>query len=142
MNARVSIRTAGWGLPLLADLVCVLVFATGGKNTHEAGDSDWTVLVIAWPFALAAVLAHLVLLAQGRAAREWRPAGMVVVATTYVLGMALRVVAGRGVAAGFLIVAAFFLTVTMLGWRMIAGRMWGDRSAHERLHSARVRRPR
>jgi len=142
MNARVSIRTAGWGPPLLADLVCVLAFATGGKNTHEAGDSGWTVLVIAWPFALAAVLAHLLLLARGRATRGLWPAGAVVVATTYVLGMALRVVAGRGVAVGFLIVAALFLSATMLGWRMIAGRVRGDRSAHERVHSARVRPPR
>lgn len=109
--------------PLVADLLCVLAFATGGKNTHEAGDSNWTVLVIAWPFALATVLAHLALLAQGRPTRRLWPAGAVVVATTYVLGMVLRVVAGRGVAVGFLIVAASFLTVTMLGWRMIAGRV-------------------
>lgn len=118
MNPR---RPPRWVAPVVADLLCVLAFATGGKSTHEAGDSDWTVLVIAWPFALAAVLAHLALQAQGRPTSRLWPAGAVVVATTYVLGMVLRVVAGRGVAAGFLIVAVLFLTVTMLGWRAIAG---------------------
>jgi len=108
-------------LPLLADLVCVLAFAFGGKNSHEAGDSDWIVLVIAWPFALAAVLAHFGLLAKGRRALSIWPEGAVVVATTYVLGMVLRVAAGRGIAVGFLIVAAIFLAVTMLGWRLVAG---------------------
>jgi len=36
---------------------------------------------------------------------------------TYVLGMALRAASGRGLAVGFLIVAAIFLAATMLGWR-------------------------
>ena len=114
-------RPLRWVGPIVADLLCVLAFATGGKSTHEAGDSDWTVLVIAWPFALAAVLAHLVLHIQGHPARRLWPAGAIVVVTTYVLGMVLRVVAGRGVALGFLIVAVLFLTVTMLGWRAVAG---------------------
>jgi len=101
--------------------VCVLAFAFGGKSSHEAGDSDWIVLVIAWPFALAAVLAHLGLLARGRRTPRVWPEGAIVVATTYVLGMLLRLVAGRGIAVGFLIVAVLFLAVTMLGWRLVAG---------------------
>ncbi len=113
-----NLKPRAW-LPLLADLVCVLAFAFGGKNSHEAGDSDWIVLVIAWPFALAAVLAHLGLNAKGREVKGLRE-GAIVVATTYVVGMLVRLAAGRGVAVGFLIVAALFLAVTMLGWRAIA----------------------
>lgn len=112
--------------PLLADLVCVVVFAAAGKSSHEAGDSEWVVLAIVWPFAAAVALAHVVLRRRGgRPARVW-PEGVVVVAVTYAVGMALRVLSGRGIAVGFLIVAALFLTFTMLGWRGVA-RLAGSR---------------
>lgn len=98
----------------------MLALALGGKNTHEANDSEWIVLVIAWPFAVAAALAHAGLLSRNRpTARVW-PDGAIVLAVTYVLGMVLRAVSGRGMAVGFLVVAAIFLTVTMLGWRGLA----------------------
>jgi len=48
--------------------------------------------------------------------RLW-PEGGVVLAVTYVLGMILRVLSGRGIAGGFLVVAALFLALTLLGWR-------------------------
>ena len=110
-----------WVLPLLADLVCVLVFAFAGKSSHEATDSDLVVLTIVWPFALAVVLAHAALLVRGRSASRLWPEGVAVLAVTYLLGMALRAASGRGTAAAFLVVAALFLTVTMLGWRLVAG---------------------
>lgn len=77
------------------------------------------VLAIGWPFVLAAGLAHLVLaLQRRRTGRVW-PEGATVLAVTYPLGMILRVTSGRGLAAGFLVVAAVFLAVTMLGWRAV-----------------------
>lgn len=113
MTPRPALRLAA----LLADLACVLVFALGGRSTHDSGDSGWVVLAIAWPFALALVAAHGVLLLRGRdGSRPW-PEGAVVVGLTYVVGMALRVASGRGVSAGFPVVAALFLLATMLGWR-------------------------
>jgi hypothetical protein len=49
--------------------------------------------------------AHACLFVQGRpAARLW-PEGVTVVAATYVLGMLLRAVSGRGLAPAFLVVA-------------------------------------
>ncbi|MBA2953200.1 DUF3054 domain-containing protein [Nocardioides sp. CGMCC 1.13656] len=110
-------------LPLVADLVCVLALALGGKSSHEPGDSDWVVLVIAWPFAVAAVLGHVMLLWRGRPTRRVWPEGATVVAVTYVLGMLLRSLSDRGLAPGFLVVAAVFLTVTMLGWRLVTSRL-------------------
>jgi len=107
--------------PLLADLACVLALALGGKGSHEASASDWIVLTIAWPFAVAAVLAHAGLAVRRLApARVW-PAGAVVLAVTYAAGMLLRAASGRGLAPGFLVVAALFLALTMLGWRAVAG---------------------
>lgn len=105
--------------PLVADLVCTLAFAFGGKSSHEAGDSNLVVLAIVWPFALACALAHLALSRRARRPEALWPSGVVVVAATYVLGMVLRVVGGRGIAVGFLVVALVFLAVTMLGWRAV-----------------------
>jgi len=116
-SARPATR---WALPLLADLVCVLVFALGGKSTHEGGDSNLVVLAIVWPYALAVLLAHAGMLTRGRpAARAW-PEGVAVLAVTYVLGMTLRAVSGRGIDGAFLLVAVAFLTFTMVGWRLVA----------------------
>ncbi len=97
----------------------MLVFAFAGKTSHEASDSDWVVLAIVWPYALGVALAHAGLLLRGLQARRVWPEGGVVLAVTYVLGMLLRAVSGRGIAVAFLVVALLFLTLTMLGWRFI-----------------------
>ncbi|GAA4381783.1 DUF3054 domain-containing protein [Nocardioides caricicola] len=106
-------------MPLLADLLCVLALALGGMRSHEPGESGWVLLAIAWPFAVAAVLAHLLLAWRGRPVRRVWPEGAVVLTVTYALGMLLRALAGRGLAPGFLVVAALFLAATMLGWRLV-----------------------
>lgn len=111
---------ARWLAPLAADLACVLVFAAAGKATHEASASNWVILAIVWPYALAAVLAHGVLVARGRPAGRLWPEGAMVLAVTYVLGMLLRAVSGRGIEVDFLVVAVIFLALMMLGWRGIA----------------------
>ena len=108
-----------WLVPLVADLACVLALAIGGKSSHEASDLFWVVLAIVWPFALAAASAHLWLVSGGRQTRRVWPEGVSVLAATYVLGMLLRALSGRGLAPGFLIVAAVFLALTMLGWRVV-----------------------
>ena len=111
--------TTLWLGPLVADLGCVLALAVGGKSSHEATASGWIVLAIVWPFALAVMVAHAGLLARGRPARAVWPEGAVVLAVTYGLGMVLRAISGRGLAPGFLVVAALFLALTMLGWRAV-----------------------
>lgn len=108
-----------WFGALVLDLACVLALAVGGKSTHDAGDSVWVVLAIGWPFALAAAVAHGLLAWRGSPTHQWWPAGVVVVAVTYAFGMLLRALSGRGLAPGFLVVAAIFLVVTMLGWRLV-----------------------
>lgn len=103
----------------MLDLVCVFALAVGGKSSHDAGDSVWVVLAIAWPFALAAAVAHVALTWRGSPTDRVWPAGVAVAAVTYVLGMLLRSVSDRGLAPGFLVVAALFLAATMLGWRVV-----------------------
>jgi Protein of unknown function (DUF3054) len=97
----------------------VLVFAIAGKTSHETSKSDWVVLAIVSPYALSVALAHTGLLMGGRQTRRIWPEGLVVLSVTYVFGMLLRVMSGRGIAAGFLVVAVLFLALTMLGWRTI-----------------------
>ncbi|HET8603605.1 MAG TPA: DUF3054 domain-containing protein [Marmoricola sp.] len=106
-------------LPLLADVACLAAFALAGKTSHEAGASDWVVLAIAWPYVLSASLAHVWFSLRGGSPQRVWPEGTLVVAVTYVLGMALRVASGRGIAVAFLVVAALFLSLTMLGWRAV-----------------------
>jgi FtsH-binding integral membrane protein len=112
-------RPVWWAL--VADLVCVVAFAAGGKDAHDQSSTWWVVLRIAWPFALACLIGWAVVVRRGWDSRQWRPAGVAVLASTYVLGMVLRLISGRGIAVGFLIVSIVFLAVTMLGWRLLAG---------------------
>ena len=116
-DTRPSVRTLG--LVLLADLVCVVAFAAAGKGSHEAGASPWVVAAIVWPFVVAVLVAHAGLVRVGRPTERVWPEGAVVVAATYVLGLGLRVVSGRGIAPGFLVVTLIFLALTMLGWRAV-----------------------
>ena len=113
--------------PVGADLVCVLALAVGGRRAHEPGEAV-SVLLIGWPFALAAVLAHTVLVLAGRRAERLWPEGVVVLLATYAVGMALRGLSGRGLAPAFLLVAFGSLALTMLGWRVVR-RMTSRRSA-------------
>jgi hypothetical protein len=126
VTTRTRSPAAGWLPAVLADLVCVLVFAAAGKTSHESGESAWVVLAIVWPYALSVATAHACLnLAGRRTGRTW-PEGVLVLAVTVVLGTMLRVVSGRGIAATFLLVTVLFLALTMLGWRsgvrLVAGR--------------------
>ena len=122
-------RVLTWAL--LADLVCVLAFALGGRSAHDEGSTVWVAVRIAWPFALAALAGHVLAWRRGWDVLRWRPAGFAIVAVTYVLGMVLRVVTGRGIAITFLIVALLFLALTMLGWRLVNA-LWATRSSAPR----------
>lgn len=113
-----STRRPLW--PLLVDLVCVVAFAAGGKSAHDESQTWWVIARIAWPYLVACLLGWLVVWRRGWDPLRWRPAGVLVLAATYVLGMVLRVLSGRGIAVGFLIVAICFLALTLLGWRLVA----------------------
>ncbi len=108
-------------LALGVDLLLLVAFAVAGRQSHEPGDAVTVVLAIVWPYAVAALVAHGVLAALHRRSDTVRGGGLAVLVATYVLGMALRAMSGRGLATGFLVVAAVFLTVTLVGWRALSG---------------------
>jgi hypothetical protein len=101
------------------DIVCVLVFCTVGRRSHDEGLTLAGVAETAWPFLTGTVLGWLVI-------RGWRrptalvPTGLVVWVATVVIGMALRKVTGQGTAVSFVVVASIATAILLLGWRGVA----------------------
>jgi hypothetical protein len=106
-------------LATLADVCAVLAFVAIGRHTHHDGESLAGLWHTAWPFLAG--------LAIGLAAsRAWRrplaivPAGLGAWLGAAVAGMIIRVLAGQGTAAAFIVVALGFLALFLLGWRVVA----------------------
>jgi hypothetical protein len=106
-------------LGVLADVCCVLIFVVIGRANHHAGGALAGVVSTAWPFLAGLAAGEL-------AVRAWRqpvalvPTGIGVWLATVALGQALRVLAGQGTAAAFIVVSLTFLGLFLLGWRLIA----------------------
>lgn len=103
------------------DLTSVVVFVAAGRSTHNEGNSFGHFLHTAAPFLIALGLGWLL-------ARAWKDAtstrtGAIVLIVTFAVGMLLRkTVYGDGTAASFMLVAAAFLTLFLIGWRIVARR--------------------
>ena len=112
-------RLLGVVVAALLDVSCILAFVAIGTSSHAHGVTVTGVAVTSWPFLAGAALGW----AAGRA---WRspaavvPVGVVVWLSCVGAGMALRVLAGQGTAAAFVVVALVFLGSGMLGWRWLA----------------------
>lgn len=104
---------------LLADLVCVVVFCTLGRRSHDEGLSIAGIAETAWPFLTGAGVGWLL-------ARGWRrplsltPTGVAVWLCTVVVGMMLRKATSQGTAVSFIVVASLVTAVLLLGWRAVA----------------------
>jgi hypothetical protein len=119
MSDRASAGTASVVVALVVDAVLVVVFAVVGRSSHAEGLDVAGVWGTAWPFLAGLGVGWL-------AARAWRhpldvwPTGVVVWASTLVIGMLLRLLTGQGTAVPFIVVATLTLAVLLLGWRAIA----------------------
>ncbi len=96
-----SRRTTPVAVAALLDVVVVLVFAAVGRASHGEQDAVTGVLAVAWPFLAARRWAGRPSRLRGRWPLTVRWDGVVVWASTLVLGMVLRVVTGAGTAASF-----------------------------------------
>jgi Protein of unknown function (DUF3054) len=109
-------RSAAAGLVL--DACSVLAFVAIGRHTHHHGDSVGGLWQTAWPFLAGLAIGLL-------ASRAWRrplalvPAGVGAWLGAAGAGMVIRVLAGQGTAAAFVVVALAFLAVFLLGWRVV-----------------------
>ena len=103
----------------LGDVVCVIVFCTIGRRSHAEGITVAGVAGTAWPFLAGTVIGWL-------AARGWRhptelaPTGVVVWASTVIVGMLLRKATSAGTAVSFVVVASVVTAILLLGWRLVA----------------------
>jgi hypothetical protein len=117
-----------------ADACCVLAFVAIGRHAHGHGDSIAGIWYTAWPF-LAGLAIGLVAVRAWRRPLAVRPAGLGAWLGAAGAGMAIRVLAGQGTAATFIAVAAAFLALFLLGWRVV---LIGSRHLrHTRIASSR-----
>ena len=101
-----------------ADVAVVVVFVVIGRSAHARGLTVGGVASTAWPFLVGLGAGWAVLVARrARPASAW--AGAAACGATVAVGMALRVVAGQGTAAAFVLVALAFLGAAMEGWRAV-----------------------
>lgn len=104
---------------LVADLVCVVLFALAGRGAHGEGTGPAAVALTAWPFLVGCLVTWA-------AIRAWRGplrvrTGLVLMVGTVLLGHLLRVVTGGTTHWSFILVSVIALTVLLVGWRLVAG---------------------
>lgn len=104
---------------VVVDIVMVVLFAAVGRASHAEGLAPVDVAGVAWPFLVGALVGWMLLVVVV-SRRSWWLEGVVVWACTLVLGMMLRVISGGGIQVSFIIVAAIFLALFLVGWRGIA----------------------
>jgi peptidoglycan/LPS O-acetylase OafA/YrhL len=101
------------------DAVAVAIFVVIGRASHDHGESPAGIVSTLWPFACGVAVGWLLVrLARRPPASIW--SGVVVCVATVAVGMVLRVVAGQGTAAAFIVVATAFLGAAMVGGRLAA----------------------
>ncbi|WCC80886.1 DUF3054 domain-containing protein [Cutibacterium equinum] len=106
---------------LLADIFCVVLFATIGRASHGEPLSPGGLLRTCTPFVLGLTVGWVIVVMARVPAQRW-VAGLVVWASTLIVGMAVRHFTHQGVAVSFILVTAGFLALTLIGWRAVT--MW------------------
>lgn len=115
MRSAVASRAA---LSTGLDICGVLVFVIIGRHTHGHGDSLAGIWQTAWPF-LAGLAIGLAAVRAWRRPAAIRPSGLGAWVGAAGAGMIIRVLAGQGTAAAFIVVTFVFLGVFLLGWRVV-----------------------
>ncbi|MCI1749386.1 MAG: DUF3054 domain-containing protein [Acidipropionibacterium sp.] len=107
-------------LTVVMDILAVLIFAIIGRLAHQETLNPGGLMRTVVPFLAGLVVGWIIVVVGRLPAAEWR-AGLVVWACTLVLGMAMRHFTHQGVVLSFVIVAAIFLALFLIGWRVVAG---------------------
>lgn len=107
---------------LALDTLFIVLFVAIGRSAHDHGIALAGMASTLWPFVAALAVGWLVT-RRRRHSGETPMDGVVIVLVTVALGMALRVVSGQGTAVAFIIVALSFLTLFLVGWRLVARRL-------------------
>ncbi|NLU83719.1 DUF3054 domain-containing protein [Rhodococcus sp. HNM0569] len=110
-------------LAFLLDVVVIVIFAAIGRRSHGEANALVGLATTAWPFLLGTVVgwgATFALYRDKFDALRVVPTGVIVWLCTLVVGMLARVVVGQGTAFSFVIVAAVFTGLFLIGWRAVA----------------------
>ncbi len=99
------------------DVVLLVAFVLIGRASH--GEDLLGTLVTLWPFLVGLVAGWLVARAW-RSPRKVAPTGVIIWASTVVIGMLLRVASGQGIEPSFVVVASLVLALFLVGWRAIS----------------------
>lgn len=112
------------GAAAATDLIALLAFVVIGRGSHGEQSALAGIATTAWPFLTGAAVgwvAVLVLMRSRPGLQAASPlAGAAVLAGTVVVGMALRHLSGGGTPVSFLVAGTVFLTLFLLGWRLLA----------------------
>ncbi|AHC23574.2 MULTISPECIES: DUF3054 domain-containing protein [Mycobacteriaceae] len=122
MSERTGLPPTRPAIALLTDVACVLVFCTIGRRSHSEGLTLTGIAETAWPFITGTVAGWL-------AARAYPgdfkpsaiyPTGLIVWASTVIIGMLLRKATSAGTAPSFIVVATLTTAALLIGWRAVA----------------------
>jgi hypothetical protein len=111
----------------LVDVAAIVLFAVLGRRNHGEGTAAAGVLVVAAPFLAGWTLAWFATRLHRAPASATR--ALVALAVALPAALVLRAVTGRGDAPAFVVVAAVFLGVTLVGRRWVVAAVAGRRAA-------------
>lgn len=102
------------------DAVCLVVFVAAGRQSHGLDTGAGWFFVVLWPIAVAWFAVALVVRLYTAASRPWlrlAATGLLGVG----IGLILRIVlTHRDTPVAFVLVAYAFITLTTVGWRLLA----------------------
>jgi len=106
----------------VVDILFVVIFALLGRRSHEEGVDVSGLFTTAWPFLAGLAAGWVITFALYRDKFDARlvvPTGVIAWLSALVFGMLLRAASGQGTAFSFIVVAASFLALFLIGWRAI-----------------------
>jgi hypothetical protein len=114
---RTRRHRASWRV-VAVDLLLVLAFVLIGRSSHAEALDPAGVATTLWPFAAGLAVGWASALGVGWSLAGLR-AGLVVWASTVVVGVLLRIASGQGAEPSFIVVTAVVVGVFLVGWRLV-----------------------
>jgi hypothetical protein len=114
---RTRRHRASWRV-LAVDLLLVLAFVLIGRSSHAEALDPAGVATTLWPFAAGLAVGWASALGV-RWSLVGPRAGLVVWASTVVVGVLLRIASGQGAEPSFIVVTFVVVGVFLLGWRLV-----------------------
>ena len=110
----------------LVDVVAIVLFAALGRRSHGEGSAAAGILLVAAPFLAGWTLAWFATRLRETPSSPRRAA--LALALALPVGLVLRAATGRGDAPAFIVVAAVFLGLVLVGRRWLVVRLARRRS--------------